>query len=282
MGVYAAYACAKLIQAGDGPAHTRYTPMKIGILQCDDVNATLQPEHSNYPEMFIRLLQGIEPELTFQVWRCHELELPSATTEADAWLITGSRHGVNDDLPWLPGLSEFLTQAQQAGQPVVGICFGHQLVAKVFGGQVRKHPGGWGIGVSVNQMHQRQPWMLPWTPVLRALVSHADQVNVLPNDATVLASSNFCPFYAIQIHDNVLGIQGHPEFSKGYARDLMLKRKGTIPAERIESALRSLDESVDDATLAAWIINFMRGVNMQLSAQTESCTSQATASEVAG
>ncbi|HLR14145.1 MAG TPA: hypothetical protein VK104_11090 [Burkholderiaceae bacterium] len=255
--------------------------MNIGILQCDDVNSTLQPRHSNYPDMFVRLLQGIEPGLRFRVWRCHEGELPATPTEADAWLITGSRHGVNDDLPWIPRLSAFLIKAQQAGQPIVGICFGHQLVAKTFGGKVRKHPEGWGIGVSVNTVRQRQPWMLPFVPALHVLVSHADQVSTLPDDTTVLASSGFCPFYAIQIRDNVLGIQGHPEFTKDYAKDLMLKRTDTIPAERIKTALQSLDQHVDDATLAAWILNFMRHVH-HASQPSESCTTQTADTAVAG
>lgn len=101
--------------------------MKIGILQCDDVRPELQEKHSNYPEMFMQLLHGVDPTLQFQVWRCHEGRIPDSDADVDAWLITGSKHGVNDGLAWVEQLCDLIRQFYALKKPVVGVCFGHQL-----------------------------------------------------------------------------------------------------------------------------------------------------------
>jgi hypothetical protein len=65
---------------------------------------------------------------------------------AEGWLITGSKHGVYEDHPWIPPLEQFIRDAYAAHVPVVGICFGHQIIAQALGGKVEKFPGGWSVG----------------------------------------------------------------------------------------------------------------------------------------
>lgn len=231
--------------------------MHIAILQCDDVAQPLRDIHGNYPDMFITLLQGLDDELTFDVWRCHEGEIPTSTDGVDAWLITGSRYGVNDGEPWIEQLSGFIRRLHQERRRIVGVCFGHQLLAHALGGAVRAHPQGWGVGVSVNQVKEQEPWMQPWKPELNTLVSHQDQVHQLPPQSQVLASSDFCPFYMIQIGDNALGIQGHPEFTKAYSADLMAKRRGRISDDVLDKGMKSLESPVDDTLVARWMLAFM-------------------------
>ena len=231
--------------------------MHIGILQCDDVAQALRETHDNYSDMFITLFRAIEPDLTFTVWRCQDGDIPASTDAADAWLITGSKYGVNDGEPWIEALSEFVRSLHQEQRTIVGVCFGHQLVAHALGGAVRSHPGGWGVGVSHNQVQERAPWMHPWKPDLNILVSHQDQVHQLPENSKVLASSEFCPFYMIQVDDNVLGIQGHPEFTKGYSADLMERRRGNIPDHVLDDGITSLERPVDDMLVGRWILNFI-------------------------
>jgi GMP synthase-like glutamine amidotransferase len=232
--------------------------MKIGILQCDDVAPVLQERHGNYPDMFIRLFHSVDPDLSFEVWRCHEGELPSLDADVNAWIITGSKYGVNDGEPWIEALSERTRQLAEHAQPVIGICFGHQLLAHAMGGKVMRHRGGWGVGVSFTKVQQSKLWMTPWKDNLDLIVSHQDQVVALPPSSKTLASSDFCPFYMVQHGASMLGIQGHPEFTKPYSADLMELRRGVIPDERIEQGLESLRASVDGDLLAGWLVNFMR------------------------
>lgn len=232
--------------------------MKIGILQCDDVALVLQERHGNYPEMFMRLLRRADPSLTFQVWRCHDGQIPDISAEVDAWLITGSKYGVNDGLPWIEQLCRLIRQLYVLEKPVVGVCFGHQLIAHALDGVVELNPGGWGVGVSFNTVSTQLPWMDPWQPTLNLIVSHQDQVLSLPDDTITVASSPFCPYYLLQLGKTFLSVQGHPEFTKAYAADLMEYRRNAMPDELIEAGLASLNQPLDAQIMAQWMLNFMR------------------------
>ncbi|WP_251977722.1 type 1 glutamine amidotransferase [Salinicola avicenniae] len=234
--------------------------MRVGILQCDDVAEPLREAHGNYPQQFARLLTGIEPALTFRVWRCLDDDMPTAAdVEAiDGWLITGSKYGVNDGDAWIDHLCEFVRDLWEAKRPLIGVCFGHQLIARALGGEVERSPRGWGVGVSFNQIADREPWMQPWQPGLDLLVSHQDQVRTLPPRSRVLAASDFCPFYLIQVGECFLGVQGHPEFTKAYAADLIRLRGEAMPAQRVREGEISLHAQVDSERMAQWMINFWR------------------------
>ena len=231
--------------------------MRIGLLQCDDVAPELREAHGNYPEMFATLFHRVDPSIEFVVWRCLDGQIPDDIDAVDAWMTTGSKHGVNDGLAWVDDLCGFVRRLWEAGKPLVGICFGHQLMAKALGGEVVKSPKGWGVGMSFNRVETRAEWMEPWQPSLDLLVSHQDQVSELPAQTRVLAGSDFCPFYLIQIGEHFLGVQGHPEFAKPYSRDLMALRSGLVGEERVREGEASLSAPVDDTLMARWILNFI-------------------------
>ncbi|ALM51533.1 glutamine amidotransferase-related protein [Halomonas huangheensis] len=236
--------------------------MRIGLLQCDDVAEELRDRHGNYPQMFADLLgraavqQGIE--LEWQVWRCLDGDIPEDVDAVDAWLTTGSKFGVNDGLAWVEKLEGFVRQLWVAGKPLVGICFGHQLIARALGGEVIQSPKGWGVGLSFNQVSEQQAWMTPSSHALDLLVSHQDQVTRLPDNTRVLGGSPFCPNYLIQAGDCFLGVQGHPEFSPEYSRDLMQLRRSLVGDARVREGLASLSSEINDDLMALWILAFMR------------------------
>jgi len=233
--------------------------MKIGLLQCDDVAEPLRARHGNYPDMVQAMLDAVDRRLQFQTWRCHEGQIPAADAGVDGWIMTGSKCSANDAAPWIQELSHFVRQLWNEQQPLVGICFGHQLIAHALGGRVDKSPNGWGVGVMIHDLKKRQPWMTPWHGrTVQLLASHQDQVMQIPEDAVVLAGSDFCPNYMMQIGDVFLGVQGHPEFTRGYAADLMEMRRDVIPEKWIEAGLRSLKLHADDMAVARWILNFMQ------------------------
>ncbi|WP_280548051.1 MULTISPECIES: gamma-glutamyl-gamma-aminobutyrate hydrolase family protein [unclassified Halomonas] len=232
--------------------------MVIGLLQCDDVAPELRGTHGNYPEMFEALFHRVDPSLTFRVWRCLDGEIPDDVEAVDAWLTTGSKFGVNDDLPWIAALEAFVRALWVAGKPLVGICFGHQLMARALGGEVAKSGKGWGVGMSFNQVTERADWMAPWQPGLDLLVSHQDQVARLPEGTRVLGGSDFCPAYLMQLGEHFLGVQGHPEFTRAYSRDLMAQRADLVGHHRVREGEASLSASVDDTLMVRWILAFMR------------------------
>lgn len=231
--------------------------MKIGILQCDDVLVQLQPEFGNYPQMFQQLMDQVRDDLSYATYDVRLGEYPASLDECDGYITTGSRHGVNDGLAWLDELESFVRQLYKAGKPFVGICFGHQLLAKALGGRVERSARGWGVGVSFNEVNQVMDWMQPAQSGLDLVVSHQDQVTVLPDNAQVLASSQFCPFYLIQVDQHMLGVQGHPEFSRPYSAALTDNRRDRIPASRVREAFVSLQGDVDALLATRWILNFI-------------------------
>ena len=103
--------------------------MKIGILETGEVHPDLKARHGDYPAMFERLLGAVDPGLEFATVRDVAGEMPADPGQADAWLVTGSRHGVYDGLPWIEPLKAFLRACVAQRVPVVGICFGLFAVA---------------------------------------------------------------------------------------------------------------------------------------------------------
>jgi hypothetical protein len=86
---------------------------------------------------------------------------------------------------------------------------------------------------------------------------HADQVQRLPPESVVLAAAPHCPIAMFRVGENMLGIEGHPEFPAPYVEALVTSRRERIGEERSQAAIASLDEKTDDAIVARWIANFL-------------------------
>ncbi len=232
--------------------------MKIGILQCDYVRKELQPAFADYPAMIAALFAKATADCQFKTYQVQSFEYPKNLDECDAYITTGSRHGVNDDLAWINRLEAFICELNQAEKTFIGICFGHQLMAKALGGTVSQSDKGWGIGVTFNQVISSKPWMDPCQQGVDLIASHQDQVISLPDEVEVLASSHFCPNYMLQYGDHFMSVQGHPEFTKNYSAAIMDIRRAQIPSNRIREGETSLKANIDDRVMAQWIINFCR------------------------
>lgn len=232
--------------------------MKIGVLECDNVEQQYQPQFGDYPDMFKHLMEQADPSIKLVFYDARAGVLPQHLDECDGYMTTGSRYGANDGDPWMAELEDFIRELHRARKKLVGICFGHQLMAKALGGAVERSAKGWGIGVRQQRVITEKPWMQPTRQDFRLLVSHQDQVSELPEEAEVLAASDFCPFYMLGYGDHFLSIQGHPEFSKGYSRALSENRRDRIPADVIQQGLMSLEDPVDSVLIGQWISNFYR------------------------
>lgn len=236
--------------------------MKIGILQCDDVRLSLKDEFGNYPQMFTRLLDAasLQEVPSFVCYRVMDGQYPQHIDECDGYLTTGSRMGVNDDEVWIHTFEEYIRQLYLAGKKCIGICFGHQMMAKALGGKVAHSSKGWGVGVMSSELRQSMPWMAKRDEALSAfalVMSHQDQVITLPDAARVLAGSDFCPNGMFQIDSHFLGIQGHPEFSKNYSLALMTLRATSIGVERLAQGKWSLNQQTDALWVGQSMINFL-------------------------
>ncbi|MDZ7829628.1 MAG: GMP synthase [Halofilum sp. (in: g-proteobacteria)] len=231
--------------------------MRIGILQCDSVRPELQPRFGDYPDMFMSLLttERVQPE--FRVYDLTRDRFPASLDECDAWLVTGSKWCVNDGEPWIERAHELVMELHRQKRPLIGICFGHQMVARALGGRVERAAVGWGAGLHTANIHEQRPWMQPARETLSLLVSHQDQVTEAPAELQRLAGHDFCPYDMFQLGDHILTLQGHPEFEVEYSRTLIELRRDQIGAEQAQAALDSLARAPDRAVAAEWIHRFI-------------------------
>ncbi len=232
--------------------------MKAAILQCDSVLEKFQPRFGDYPAMIRQMFDRVEPPLSFDTFDCQQGQFPVDINGYDFYLTTGSRASVYEDLPWIQALVGFIRLLDRNKKKLIGICFGHQLIAMARKGKVEKSERGWGIGIAENPVISHPPWMSGREAVLNILVSHQDQIVELPGDTEVIAGNDFCPFFVVQWGNHFLSIQGHPEWRPAYSEALINERKGIIPADRVRGGLDSLAVAPDNALFIKWIMEFVR------------------------
>ena len=222
--------------------------MRIGILQTGLAPDALIDEMGDYPDMFQRLLAGNGFE--FRTYRVVEMEFPSDIHDCDGWLITGSKHGVYENHPFIAPLENFIRALYAAKVPLVGICFGHQIIAQALGGKVEKYAKGWAVGPTVYDFDGQSLTLNAW---------HQDQVTQLPPDATVIGSNDFCANAALVYGDSAFTVQAHPEFKSAFMDGLIQKRgKGVVPDGLMAEASARLDTPIDDAVIATRIAEFFK------------------------
>lgn len=235
--------------------------MKIGILETGASPQELSARYGSYADLFVRMFGQVRPHLRFECYRVVDGVFPPSIDACDGWLITGSRHGVYDDLPWIEPLKALIRDLVETHRPLVGICFGHQIIAEALGGRVEKSKRGWGLGLHRYQLVGDCNGLGGRGTCLTLNALHQDQVIEKPAAAEVFASSDFCPYAGLQYGDSVITLQAHPEFTVPYTADLLEVRKGApITLERAEAALAGLrepDAGTDSEAVARWIAAFL-------------------------
>lgn len=223
--------------------------MQIGILQTGHAPDALIGQTGDYDAFFQRLLKG--QGLSFRSFTVVDMEFPDSVNDCDGWLITGSRHGTYEDLPFIKPLEDFVRQAYAEEVPMVGICFGHQIIAQALGGKVEKFKGGWAIGPQTYQFNGDQINLNAW---------HQDQVIEIPKEAKVAATSPFCAYAALTYNNHAFTVQAHPEFDSPFVADLIATRgRGVIPDTILDAAEEKLSETpINDAILAQKIADFFK------------------------
>lgn len=210
-------------------------------------------------EKFVRLFNAIDPTIEYQVYDATAGELPGSPAVADAFLITGSPAGVYDGDPWIAPLEEFVRQAYAAEKKLVGICFGHQLLAQALGGQVEKSEKGWILGLRRFEIQSQADWLSPAKSRCSLYFVNQDQVVALPSGAAVMGGSDFCPYPIYAIKNQVLGIQAHIEQSRRFMDLVIDFLEARAPAALRAEAHRSLEQGLpDDKLVAQWIVNFLK------------------------
>ncbi|MBL1420816.1 MAG: type 1 glutamine amidotransferase [Alphaproteobacteria bacterium] len=248
--------------------------MKIGLLMAGESAGDLAIKYGLHEKQFIDLFEPLHaansPKIEWKIYYVLNDIFPVSADECDAYLVTGSKHGVYDNLPWMIKLSEFIRQIVSAKKRLTGVCFGHQIIAHALGGKVVKVEQGFGIGMheynmvippEIAHLAQHDDFALKTT--FKVNVMHGDQVVELPPTAEIIAASDFCQFAGLYYPEGVLTYQGHPEFDNQFIRDLITD-KWNRGQDWVETNIKdqAIDSSADNQPstrlpIAQFMLNFM-------------------------
>ena len=239
-------------------SHHPASPLKICILDNDDLDPAVAATYVSYGAMTEKMFAAAGVPWQFERFNTPAGHYPDDFDAYDAVLLTGSKADSFSDEPWVRTLRERVGELLRRRKTLLGICFGHQLIAVCLGAQVGRAPQGWGMG------RMRYAWVGPQPlkppadgSTLALLASHQDQVLTLPDGATLLARSDFCPIAAYAIDDHVFCVQPHPEFVEAYSTWLLDKRREAVGPDRYAAARADLALPHDGLDVARYMQAFV-------------------------
>jgi GMP synthase-like glutamine amidotransferase len=235
--------------------------MKVCILENDSLDPAVASAYHGYGAMFVRLFEQANASWEFDIFHTPAGQYPPSFEPYDAVLLTGSKADSFSDAPWIVELRRQVKLLLAQNKKLLGICFGHQLIALCLGAKVGRAPQGWGVGRMVYNWHAPSFPMAPTDHSLSLLVSHQDQVLELPHRAVLLASNAHCPIAAYALGETVFCVQGHPEFVVQYSAHLLECRRARLDEHLYHAAIGSLQQDHDGLQVARMMVAFVQGIN---------------------
>lgn len=233
----------------------------IGLLICDTVNPEVASAAGQYWDRFNKFFENAESKIKLKKYEIRSGQWPKMPEECDGYVITGCVQSANDPDPWIAELIRFIRECYVGKVKMVGICFGHQIIAKAMGGKVELNPKGWGLGIKKQNVLVTKPWMKPAQKNFNIIASHQEHVSQLPGNAQLLCTSEHCNVSVFEIADLFLGFQGHPEnssFTSGVSID---RRKDELDEMVYQLAKKSLTIEAEQRLIAKWIEKFLTSKN---------------------
>ncbi len=236
---------------------------RILIVQAGSTDPSVAERFGDFPDWFARHLAG-EAELS--VARPDEGELP-APARFGGILVTGSPKSVTSPEPWMAPLGVWLVEAAR-GRAVLGVCFGHQLLATALGGTVERNPLGREAGtteIRLTEAGRRDPLFEGLPARLMAQQTHEDHVTRMPSGATLLAGNAHSPVQAFAVGATIRCVQFHPEMDAERSRALAEARRDRLDRSAPgghAAVLASIRETPGaERTLLNWARRFVRNVD---------------------
>jgi len=220
--------------------------VKLLIVQTGATLPALLPRHGDFPEWFRRGL-GLKSE-HLSIARVDAQQRLPPPRGIDGVVITGSGAMVSERLGWSERTAAWLRGAADAGVPMLGVCYGHQLLAHAFGGHVDYNPRGREIGtvqIECLPAARDDELLRDSPPRFRAHATHLQSVLRAPRGAVVLARSSLDDCQAVRFAPRVWGVQFHPEFNVTHMRGYLRERFDRIVAEGLDA--RALQQAVGNA-----------------------------------
>ncbi len=246
----------------------------VTVLRCDDVP---EPDLSRHGDTHERMLAHLRAaadraglDLAFRCVNARGGELPAEDDPSALFVTTGSATDPDCAEPWVVALTSWLSSAIAQGKPVYGICFGHQLLARAFGGATGRHPGGWEVGVvpvhrafhlPSGGARRGEPLSPPDAAApplddVRLIMSHQDAVLRRPAQAIPWMVGDFCAEQGYVLPGVAVTLQGHPEFEAAQASDLYRRRRASLGDEMTDAAVASTRTRNDGVDVTAEVLRY--------------------------
>ena len=223
--------------------------MRIGILKADETPGLLLPKYGRYERFYIDLLgkYGFE----FEIYAVVNGAFPGSFNEADGWLVTGSQYAAYQTVKWIDRLKQFVRETYEREMPLVGICFGHQVVASALGGIVERSKEGWTAGPVRYERPSagRAQNVLAW---------HQDEVTIRPPPAQVVGSSAGCRFAMLKYGRSMLTYQCHPELTSSFVQDLLTVHPGELSDAMVSNVMGARDDQLENIELETEIVSLFK------------------------
>lgn len=223
----------------------------------------------NDGDLFVQMM-GIPSHIPVQIIRLPEQEIPPTITDASGVVIGGSAHSVNENLPWMRALEEMIRHMLPKSTPLLGVCFGLQIVIKALGGRIARGQAGKEVGpttIAVTEAGRHDPLFKGLPEQFTVNASHEEVVAEFPPDTIVreLAHSERYPCQALAIGDHIRLVQFHPEIDGPTMARIIRSRRATLekdmhlPDDRtFDEYVHSVEQSYNPAHAKRLLINFRR------------------------
>jgi GMP synthase-like glutamine amidotransferase len=246
------------VSAGKWPIEESATPRPlIGILACDHVRGDDLIEAAggmDYDVMYTAMLRQAGPEIEVKAYHVVDGELPEGADECDGWIITGARYDAYADEPWIKALRHFVAEVHHHKARLVGVCFGHQIVAHALGGEAGP-AGEWKAGPQEMTV-KATPWFKGGTVRLNAM--HRDVARILPAGAQPIATGTTADYPAYLVDDTIFCVQDHPEFDRRYTAAIIEARRERMGHDITDAAAKTVMEvDTDGDVVGRWIVDFL-------------------------
>jgi len=230
------------------------TGKRFGVLLCAPDQDYVKKRYGGYFSLFANMLG--EPGESWDLFRVVDGQFPAMEDlcKYAGFVVTGSRHDAHGNDVWILKLCHLLQTLHTMAIKVLGICFGHQVLCRALGGKTGRAPAGWDIGlrkITVFDKLSTRYSGLEIPSMIGIIECHQDKVQKVPLGAEILASSGKTDIEMFSLGDNILGIQGHPEYTADILFILMegLMDKNLIEEKMSDEAKTSLQNNEPDAEI---------------------------------
>ncbi|KFH44781.1 putative glutamine amidotransferase-like protein-like protein [Hapsidospora chrysogenum ATCC 11550] len=243
---------------------------RLAILECDTpVEAVLEKlgTYGTIYDAFARrglkayVQDGGRSDIDLEVttWNMVDMGALPPLGQVDGLMLTGSKHNAFDDDPWILRLVDYVREAYESKNvTLVGICFGHQIIARALGGQVERNAGAW--EVSVDQVDLTPEGQKVFgVEKIHLHHMHQDIVKTLPEGAVNLGRSPVCEIQGLYIPRRAITVQAHPEFNDFIMSSILRKRhgQGIFPDDVYESGMARAEKQHDGLHVCKTFWRFM-------------------------